>query len=93
MIQREVLIALDGGVHALVAQQLAGVSDRFASSVYLRHQGNSASTNQPISVLTLRLQNGSVVTVLVDGPDEVEALEAVARALQSDSAPSYPDNP
>ena len=74
MIQRDVLITLDGGVHALVAQQLAGVSDNFASSVFLRHQGTAASTHQPISVLALRLNNGTVVTVLADGPDEIAAL-------------------
>lgn len=84
MIQRDVLITLDGGVHALVAQQLAGVSDNFASSVFLRHQGTAASTHQPISVLALRLNNRTVVTVLADGPDEIAALDAISRALQAD---------
>ena len=84
MIQRDVLITLDGGVHALVAQQLAGVSDNFASSVFLRHQGTAASIHQPISVLARRLNNGTVVTVLADGPDEIAALDAISRALQAD---------
>ncbi len=93
MIQREVVVTRPGGVHAQVAQELASIGKRYASSIFLRHQGRSASAGQPISILALALREGVRVTVLADGDDESDALHAVAAALGTPTPPNPPDPP
>lgn len=81
MITRDVIITTPGGVHALVAQELAATANSYGSSLYLRHDGRTASAGQPVSVLALGIREGARVTVLADGLDEAAALDAVAGVL------------
>jgi phosphocarrier protein len=81
VIQRDITVTQPGGVHALVAQELAATAKEFASSLYLRHDGRTASAADPIAVLALGIGPGDRVAVLADGLDEAEALEAVSDVL------------
>jgi phosphocarrier protein len=92
VITRGVIVTHPGGVHALVAQVLAAAANAFASSLYLRHEGRTASAAQPISVLALGIRQGAAVTVLADGVDESAALEAVANLLAGPT-PEEPGQP
>ncbi len=94
MITRDVEITCPGGIHALVAQKLAIVANGYGSSMFLRHEGRTASAGHPVSVLALGLRTGVRVTVLADGLDEAAALEAVSEVLapRPPSHPSTPDN-
>ncbi|HOQ53206.1 MAG TPA: HPr family phosphocarrier protein [Micropruina sp.] len=89
MITRDVIITDPDGVHALVAQELATKANSYASSLYLRHNGRTASAGQPVSVLALGIRQGACITVLADGLDEAEALTALAEYL-AHSAPTPP---
>ena len=89
MITQDVTITHPGGVHALVAQDLATLANSYASSLYLRHDGRTASAGQPVSVLALGIRKGATITVLADGLDEAPALAALARYL----AGAAPDTP
>lgn len=81
MITRDLVITQPGGVHALVAQELATKANSYTSSLYLRHDGRTASAGQPVSVLALGIPRGACITVLADGLDEAEALDALAELL------------
>lgn len=81
MITRDVIVTDPEGVHALVAQELATMARSFASSLYLRHDGRTASAESPVSVLALGIRHGVRITVLADGLDEVEAVGALADYL------------
>lgn len=81
MITRDLVITQPGGVHALVAQELATKANSYASSLYLRHDGRTVSAGQPVSVLALGIRQGACITMLADGLDEAEALDALAELL------------
>lgn len=81
MITRDVTVSHPGGIHALVAQELASLAHSFASSLYLRHDGRTASVGQPVAVLALGIACGTPVTVLADGLDEAEALTTLTNYL------------
>ncbi|MFT4109568.1 HPr family phosphocarrier protein [Propionicimonas sp.] len=81
MISRDVFVTHPGGIHALVAQELASLAHSFASSLYLRHDGRTASAGQPVAVLALGIARGTPVTVFADGIDEAEALSALVGYL------------
>lgn len=81
MITRDLTVTHPEGVHALVAQELAAAANGFASSLYLRHDGRTASAGQPVAVLAMGIRFGARVTVLADGLDETRALNAAAAIL------------
>lgn len=83
MIQLDVVITDPQGVHALVAQNLATVAKGFASSLFLRHQGRTASLDDPIAVLALGLGPGAMVGIWADGDDESLALATISAMLGS----------
>jgi len=72
-----------------VAQELATKANSYASSLFLRHDGRTASAGQPVSVLALGIRQGACITLLADGLDEAEAIAALADYLAS-SPPAPP---
>ena len=93
MIHRDVLVGHEQGVHALVAHELAVRAAGFASSLYLRHEGRSASLTRVVDILALGLAAGIRVTVWADGEDEAEALDALAGYLASPEQQLKPITP
>lgn len=91
MITRDVIITTPGGVHALVAQELAATANSYGSSLFLRYGGRTASAGQPVSILALGIRQGAGVTVLADGLDEAAALDAVAGVLAPPSSDTSTD--
>lgn len=87
MIHETVRIADPLGVHALVAQNLASIAARYQSSLYLRHEGRTASLHRPIELLALGIPSGAEASVWADGIDERPALAAVVAALCTPTTP------
>lgn len=87
MIHAEVAITDPYGVHARVAQELAGLADQYASSLFLRRAGDTVSLRSPIQILSLDARPGDVVSVWADGADEQEALDAVVKRLGAFTPP------
>ncbi|MBK8447079.1 MAG: HPr family phosphocarrier protein [Micropruina sp.] len=83
MIRRDVTVIDTAGVHARTAQELVVLAKSFASSIYLRRGGSTATLRNPISILALGLACGATVEVLADGADEQAALAAIEAHLSS----------
>jgi phosphocarrier protein HPr len=86
VIHAEVVVIDPLGIHALVAQRLTLLAKRFASSVYLRHEGHTASLDNPVALLALGVRLGTCVSVWADGADEVAATAAVVHILNSNDS-------
>ncbi|MEL4504002.1 HPr family phosphocarrier protein [Luteococcus sp. H138] len=80
MQQRRVTVTVPGGVHARIATQLARIAAAHVSSVFLLAP-RAVSLARTIDLLALGLTEGSEVTVVTDGRDEVAALAAVVAVL------------
>jgi len=78
-------VADPAGVHARTAQELVLIAKTYASSLYLRRAGGTATLRDPISILALALPFGATVEVWADGVDEVEALAAIEAHLWHDT--------
>lgn len=86
MIHRDVRIADPEGLHALTAQAVAAAAGEYASSVFLRYGGRTASAASAVDLLTLGAACDAVVSVWVDGTDEVAAMSVVAGLLAGETA-------
>lgn len=78
MITCELEIINKLGLHARAAAKLVKLSSSFASSIDIEKDGQRVNSKSIMGVMMLAAGCGSTVTLRADGPDESEALSAVA---------------
>ena len=81
MQRREVTIRNLQGVHSRAAAKLVSVCTRFQSTVTLAVNGRRANGRRLVAVLMLSATMGAQVRIEASGPDEVKAMQAVARLI------------
>ena len=81
MLMRNVTVGDPQGLHAQLAHQLSQVAGGFSASVWVRHGGRRASLADPIQILALGVGSGVEVTVMADGLDEVDAIDAITELI------------
>lgn len=82
MICRELTILNKLGLHARAASHLVKVASGFTSRITVERSGASADAKSIMGLLLLAAAKGHRVTVTAEGPDEREALAAVAALVQ-----------
>ena len=81
MISKEITIRLENGLEARPVAMLVQVASKFDSSVYLEAGEKKVNAKSIMGMMSLGLDTGEKVTVIVDGPDEAAALEDIERYL------------
>lgn len=79
MQSREIEVVNRLGLHARAAAKLVGTATRFASALTVVREGRSADAKSIMAVMMLAATRGHTVTISAEGPDESEALDAVAQ--------------
>ena len=77
MIQQELEIINQLGLHARAAAKLVKLSSSFSSSIDIEKEGQRVNSKSIMGVMMLAASHGSKVTIFADGDDEQEALAAV----------------
>ena len=81
MLQREVEIINKLGLHARASAKLTQVAGRFKASVWVGRNGRRVNAKSIMGVMMLAAAKGSMIVVETDGPDEAEAMDAVAQLI------------
>ena len=81
MIQKDIKIALSGGLEARPIAVLVQVASQYESTVYLQVDNKKVNAKSIMGMMSLGLNSGEEVTVLVDGADEKEALDNIEKYL------------
>ena len=81
MFQEDVTITSPNGLQTRPAAQFVKEAKAFASNVTVTCGGKSASAKSLFKLEALGLQQGAVVTISAEGPDEQIAVEHLARLL------------
>lgn len=82
MVNRRVRITNQLGLHARAAAKLVRLAAAFSSSVILRHGDSMADAESILDVLTLGAGYGKYVDLVVDGPDEDKAADAIEALIR-----------
>ena len=77
MITREFTILAPEGMHARPATALVKLARQFQSGILLKKGIKEVKMNSLLNILSMGVKGGEVVTVLVEGVDEVQAAEAL----------------
>ena len=84
MIQKDIKIKLSGGLEARPIAVLVQVASQYDSTVYLQIDNKKVNAKSIMGMMSLGLNAGENVTVLVDGADEKEALESIEKYLSGE---------
>jgi phosphocarrier protein len=83
MISREFRISNKLGLHARPSAQLTQVAGKFASEIYIAKNNRRVNAKSIMGVMMLAAGPGSTVTVDAEGPDEGQAIDAIAALITS----------
>ena len=78
MQQRELEIINKLGLHARASAKLTQLAAKYQSEVSLARNGRKINAKSIMGVMMLAAGKGSRITLETDGPDETEAMDAIA---------------
>ena len=81
MQQREVEIINKLGLHARASAKLTQLAAKFQCEVAMVRNGRRVNAKSIMGVMMLAAGKGSKVTIETDGPDEAQALAAIATLI------------
>ena len=81
MINKEITIRLENGLEARPVAMLVQVASKYDSSVYLEAGEKRVNAKSIMGMMSLGLDTGEKVNVVVDGADEAAALEDIEKYL------------
>ena len=83
MVEREIGIRNKLGLHARPAAELVKMAAKFKSEITIRRDDLEVNAKSIMGVMMLAAEFGSTVVVRADGPDEEEAVNALAKLIAS----------
>jgi len=81
MQQRDVEIVNKLGLNALASTKLTQLAAKYQCDVSLARSGRKVNAKSLMGVMMLAAGKGSRVLLETDGPDEIEALEAIVALI------------
>jgi phosphocarrier protein HPr len=78
MQQREIEIVNKLGLHARASAKLTQLAARYQCDVSLARNGRKVNAKSIMGVMMLAAGKGSRIMLETDGPDETEAMDAIA---------------
>ncbi|MBQ7973034.1 MAG: HPr family phosphocarrier protein [Lachnospiraceae bacterium] len=84
MIQKEMTVKLAGGLEARPVAVLVQVASQYDSTVYLQVGTKKVNAKSIMGMMSLGLDAGEKVTVIVDGADEQDALNEMEKYLSKE---------
>ena len=83
MISKTVIVQNQVGLHARPATFFIQKSNEFKSSIWVEKDERRVNAKSLLGVLSLGITKGTEITIITDGTDEEEALEALESLIES----------
>ena len=81
MISKEITIRLENGLEARPVAMLVQVASQFDSTIYLEVGEKKVNAKSIMGMMSLGLDTGEKVVAVIEGNDEVAALEGLEKYL------------
>ena len=83
MFSREVTVVNQLGLHARAAARFVHLATRYASQIRVGRDTKVMDGKSIMGILLLAAARGTTITISADGPDEHDAVEALAQLVTS----------
>ena len=80
---REVTVQVPDGLHHQTAARFIQTANRFTSVVRVVYGDNNVNAKSLLGVLSMGITDGTTISLIADGVDEAEALEALAKLVST----------
>lgn len=84
MVQAELTVMNEQGIHLGPANIIANIADKFESQIHFKTEYMDVSAKSIINLISGTFRQGDKVLCVCSGPDEKEALEAMKDILSKD---------
>ena len=84
MVIREAVINNQVGLHARPATFFIQKANEFRSSIWIEKDERRVNAKSLLGVLSLGIVKGTAINLIVDGPDEAEAIETLTQLISTD---------
>ncbi|MBA2693813.1 MAG: HPr family phosphocarrier protein [Rubrobacter sp.] len=84
MVEREVVVVPEQGIHARPVARIVQAAKKCESDITMSKDGMEVSAKSSLRLTTLGAVKGDTVLIRADGPDEEEAIEAIAAIVTSE---------
>lgn len=78
MVEKEIVVSNKLGLHARASAKLVQLVQEFKSTIWLASAGREVNAKSIMGVMMLAAGTGTPLTLRAEGPDETDALDAVA---------------
>ncbi len=83
MISKTVVVKNQVGLHARPATFFIQKSNEFKSSIWVEKEERRVNAKSLLGVLSLGITKGTEITIITDGTDEKEAIDALESLVES----------
>ncbi len=83
MIAREVTVTNQAGIHTRPASMIVRTAAKFKADFFIHKDGYEINGKSIIGVMTLAAEQGSTLTLVLEGDDENEAADALEKLFAS----------
>lgn len=84
MVEQQVEVQLKTGLQARPAALFVQEANRFSADVFLEKEGKKVNAKSIMGLMSLAISSGSVITLIAEGSDEQEAINALAKFVQKE---------
>ena len=85
MLERQIEVKLKAGLQARPAAMFVQEANRFSSDVFIEKDGKKVNAKSIMGLMSLAVSTGSSISLVTDGNDEEEALEALSEFIQKEN--------
>ena len=82
MVEKEIIVSNKLGLHARASAKLVQLVQDFKSTIWLVSAGREVNAKSIMGVMMLAAGIGTPLTLRADGPDEADAIDAVAALFE-----------
>ena len=83
MTTRDVVVPNPLGLHARAAARFVQLATRFRARILVRRESRTMDGKSIMGVLLLAAARGTTISIAAEGPDEAEAVTALAQLVES----------
>ncbi|MTH53791.1 HPr family phosphocarrier protein [Bacillus mangrovi] len=84
MVEKHVEVRLKNGLQARPAALFVQEANRYGSDIFLEKEGKKVNAKSIMGLMSLAIGTGSAITLIAEGHDEEEALEALTEYVQQE---------
>lgn len=83
MLKKKVTVLNEEGLHARPSATLVKLASEFESDFFIQRQGYRVNGKSILGVMTLAAEYGAELELVIDGKDEVEAMESLESLFEN----------